>query len=105
MNAFEFLNELIEKSEWHKIVITDAGLAGKMVEFAELYHASKIKEMNTQIPDLFLDLIDEKEKELVYEIENENQNPMREYNLGVQLSNLCEARQKIWLGYFNCQPN
>lgn len=103
MNAFEFLNELIEKSEWHKIVITDAGLAGKMVEFAELYHASKIKEMNTQIPDLFLELIDEKEKNLEEEIETAK--GMREYNLGVQLSNLCEARQKIWSGYFNCQPN
>jgi len=103
MNAFEFLNELIEKSEWHKIVITDAGLAGKMVEFAELYYNAKIKEMNTQIPDLFLDLIDKKEKILEEEIETAK--GMREYNLGVQLSNLCEARQKIWLGYFNCQPN
>jgi aspartate carbamoyltransferase catalytic subunit len=49
MKAFEFLTELIEKSEWHKIVITDAGLAGKMVEFAEIYYTYKIKESETII--------------------------------------------------------
>lgn len=52
MKAFEFLNKLIEKSEWHKIVINDAGLAGKMVEFAELYHNSKIKESEPIIKPL-----------------------------------------------------
>lgn len=44
MNAFEFLQELREKSEWHALVINDNALAGKLVEFAELYHEMKLKE-------------------------------------------------------------
>jgi len=28
-------------------------------------------------------------------------NPMREYNLGKQLSNLFECKEKIWSGYYN----
>ena len=44
MNAFEFLQELREKSDWHKLVINDNALAGKLIEFAELYHEMKLKE-------------------------------------------------------------
>lgn len=42
ITAFDFLLELKQKSEWHNLVINDNALAGKMVEFAELYYKEKI---------------------------------------------------------------
>ena len=41
INAFDFLTELREKSEWHNLIINDNALAGKMVEFAELYFKAR----------------------------------------------------------------
>ena len=42
INAFDFLTELREKSEWHNLIINDNALAGKMVEFAELYFKARL---------------------------------------------------------------
>ena len=100
MTAFEFLVELKQKSEWHNLVINNNALAGKMVEFAELYYKEKLKDFKAEIPEMFDDLVDQRIKELEEEIEN-CKNPMREYNLEKQLSNLCECKEKIWSGYYN----
>jgi len=59
-----------------------------------------IDEIKNSIPDMFEIMVEQKIKEIQKEINN-CRNPMREYNLGKQLSNLFELKEKIFSGYYN----
>jgi hypothetical protein len=59
-----------------------------------------IEEIKYNIPDMFEQMVEQRIKDLEKEIDS-CRNPMREYNLGKQLSNLFELKEKIWSGYYN----
>jgi hypothetical protein len=59
-----------------------------------------VKEIQDGIPEMFEKMVEQRIKEIQKEIDT-CRNPMREYNLGKQLSNLFELKEKIWSGYYN----
>jgi len=59
-----------------------------------------IKEIQDNIPEMFEQMVEQRIKDLEKEIDT-CRNPMREYNLSKQLSNLFECKEKIWSGYYN----
>lgn len=58
-----------------------------------------IDEIKSNIPDMFEKMVEQRIKDVESEIKTAK--GMREYNLGKQLSNLFELKEKIWSGYYN----
>jgi len=58
-----------------------------------------IDEIKSNIPDMFELMVEQRIKDVENELKTAK--GMREYNLGKQLSNLFELKEKIWSGYYN----
>lgn len=58
-----------------------------------------IDEIKNNIPDMFELMVEQRIKDIENELKKAK--GMREYNLGKQLSNLFELKEKIWSGYYN----
>jgi hypothetical protein len=73
----------------------------KELEDLEKFQNEIIKEIQDNIPGMFELMVEQRIKDVESEISNCGNNVMREYNLGKQLSNLFELKDKIWSGYYN----
>ena len=58
-----------------------------------------VKEIQDNIPEMFELMVEQRIKDIENELKIAR--GMREYNLGKQLSNLFELKEKIWSGYYN----
>lgn len=73
----------------------------KRKELEELakFQNEVIDEIKNNIPDMFELMVEQRIKDIENELKTAK--GMREYNLGKQLSNLFELKEKIWSGYYN----
>lgn len=71
----------------------------KELESLAQFQNDIIEEIKYNIPDMFEKMVEQRIKDVESEIKTAK--GMREYNLGKQLSNLFELKEKIWSGYYN----
>jgi hypothetical protein len=71
----------------------------KELEDLAKFQNEVIEEIKNNIPDMFELMVEQRIKDIENELKTAR--GMREYNLGKQLSNLFELKEKIWSGYYN----
>jgi hypothetical protein len=71
----------------------------KELEDLAKFQNEVIEEIKNNIPDMFELMVEQRIKDIENELKIAR--GMREYNLGKQLSNLFELKEKIWSGYYN----
>jgi len=71
----------------------------KELEDLAKFQNEVIEEIKNSIPDMFELMVEKRIKDIENELKTAK--GMREYNLGKQLSNLFELKEKIWSGYYN----